>query len=89
MRPEYRKSKRHFVHHGARMVRPDGSSLGACVMADLSATGARLQVEQPAALPDEFILLLSHAGQLRRKCAVTWRAETEVGVKFFAERPPK
>jgi hypothetical protein len=67
----------------------DGSALGECVMADLSATGARLLVKQPATLPDEFILLLSHTGQLRRKCSVTWRAETEVGVKFTAKSPSR
>jgi hypothetical protein len=67
----------------------DGSALGECVMADLSATGARLQVKQPATLPDEFILLLSHSGQLRRKCSVTWRAETEIGVKFTAKSPSR
>lgn len=86
MGSEYRKSTRRYVHHGARMICTDGSVLGTCVMADLSATGARLQVQQPAALPDEFILLLSHTGQLRRKCSVTWRAETEVGVKFLADK---
>jgi hypothetical protein len=65
-------------------MRTDGSVFGICVMADLSATGARLQVQQPAALPDEFVLLLSHTGRLSRKCAVAWRAETEVGVEFIA-----
>jgi hypothetical protein len=60
MSPEFRKSKRRHVHHGARIMNNDGSALGECVMADLSATGARLQVKQPATLPDEFILLLSH-----------------------------
>ncbi len=87
MGQEHRKSKRRYVHHGARIIRADGSVLGTCVMADLSATGARLQVKQPAELPDEFVLLLSHTGQLHRKCSVTWRAETEVGVKFLADKP--
>jgi len=89
MSPEFRKSKRRYVRHGARMISANGSVLGTCVMADLSATGARLQVKQPADLPDEFFLLLSHTGQLHRKCSVTWRADTEVGVKFIADRPPK
>jgi len=89
MSPEFRKSKRRHVHHGARIMNNDGSALGECVMADLSATGARLQVKQPATLPDEFILLLSHSGQLRRRCSVTWRAETEIGVKFTAKSPSR
>jgi PilZ domain len=55
-------------------------------MADLSATGACLHVDEPAALPDEFVLLLSHTGRLRRKCAVAWRADSAVGVKFIADK---
>jgi hypothetical protein len=89
MSAEFRKSRRRNVHHGARLIHSDGLVLGECVMADLSATGARLQVKQPATLPDEFILLLSHTGQLRRKCSVTWRAETEIGVKFVAKSPSR
>jgi PilZ domain len=89
MPPEHRRSARRNVHHGARMIRADGTVLGTCIMADLSATGARLQVQQAAALPDEFLLLLSHTGQLRRKCSVAWRAETEVGVKFLADSPSR
>ena len=73
MSAEFRKGRRRNVHHGARLIHSDGSVLGECVMADLSATGARLQVKLPATLPDEFILLLSRTGQLRRKCSVTWR----------------
>lgn len=83
MRQEYRKNTRRFVRHGARMVRADGSALGACLMIDVSAEGARLQIEAQTPLPDEFILLLSHDGQLRRHCAVVWRSETTIGVQFL------
>jgi hypothetical protein len=82
MRSDTRKSTRRHVHNGARMVGADGSALGLCMMADLSAGGACLQVEAPDALPDKFILLLSHTGRLRRMCSVTWRAENSIGVKF-------
>jgi hypothetical protein len=84
MSAEPRESTRRYVRNGARIVGTDGSALGLCVMADLSATGACLQVDAPDTLPDEFILLLSHSGQLRRKCAVAWRTETSIGVKFVA-----
>jgi hypothetical protein len=89
MRSEARKNTRRFVRNGARMVGVDGSALGACLMIDISGTGARLRVETSDALPDEFILLLSHDGQLRRQCTVAWRAEGSVGVQFLSGRSSK
>jgi hypothetical protein len=89
MSADSRKNTRRDVRNGARLVSADGSALGPCMMADLSATGARLQVDAPDALPDEFFLLLSHTGQLRRKCSVAWRTENAIGVKFMPGPPPK
>lgn len=85
MSPEHRQSIRRKVRNGARVVRPDGTALGSCLMIDLSATGAHLRVQSPEALPDQFILLLSHDGRLRRECAVAWRSTTSVGVRFLSE----
>lgn len=86
MNPEYRKSTRRFVRHGARIVDADGTALGPCVMVDISDTGARLETVASPALPNEFILLLSHDGRLRRQCAVAWRSPTTVGVRFLTGR---
>jgi len=86
MRSEYRKNIRRTVRQGARIVRADGLYLGNCLMADFSATGARLKVEAPDALPDQFILLLLHDGKLRRQCSVAWRSNNTVGVRFVAQK---
>jgi len=86
MRSEHRKNIRRMVRQGARIVRADGSALGNCVMADFSATGARLKVEAPDSLPDQFIILLSHDGKLRRQCSVAWRSNNAVGVRFVAQK---
>ncbi len=86
MSPEYRKSKRRLVRQSAKMVGSDGSALGSCLMTDISGSGARLKVDGSEALPDQFILLLSHDGELRRTCSVVWRSETAVGVRFFPDR---
>jgi PilZ domain len=72
-----------FVRLGATLVGTDNTSLGNCLLADLSAVGARLIVQSPADLPDEFSLILSRDGQLRRKCTVDWRSEKAVGVRFI------
>ena len=54
-------------------------------MLDVSATGAQLKLPTPDALPEQFVLLLSYDGQLRRPCTVAWQQENTVGVQF----PPK
>jgi len=89
MRPEHRRNTRRQVRQGARMVRADGAALGTCLMIDISGTGARLKVNASDALPDQFLLLLSHDGKLRRQCSVAWRSDTSVGVHFLTDDPTK
>ena len=71
----------------SELVSADGASLGVCVMHDVSATGACLGSKTPGALPDNFILLLSHDGRLRRLCSVVWRSDDSLGVQFLPDRP--
>jgi PilZ domain len=89
IRYETRKSARHNVRQGARLISADGAMLGVCVMHDVSATGARLGSKTPDGLPDNFILLLSHDGRLRRQCSVVWRSKDSLGVEFVPECPAK
>jgi PilZ domain len=86
-RSESRKFVRRYVRQGARVIGADGTALGSCLMHDISATGACLELKTPDALPDNFILLLSHDGQLRRQCSVVWRSETTIGVEFIPNCP--
>ena len=53
------------------------------MMVDVSATGARLLLEKPDPLPKQFFLLLSHNGDLRRRCSVAWQTGTTVGIQFI------
>ena len=64
------------------MLGLDGSALGACVLTDLSAGGARLLVKPPANVPNRFILVLSWDGELKRECFVAWRSSNAIGVRF-------
>jgi hypothetical protein len=86
MRQENRKNVRLVVQHGARIALADGT-LTPCRMFDLSATGACLQLNAAEAMPENFILLLSHDGKLRRQCAVVWRSKKQIGVEFIPEFP--
>jgi hypothetical protein len=65
----------------------DGDERHGCVISDISDTGARLDLENPAALPDTFVLLLSSRGAPKRKCKVVWRTEHQIGVQFDRRLP--
>jgi hypothetical protein len=65
------------------MLGIDGSLLGPCLVVEVSSAGARLVVQASAKLPDQFTIVLSRGGQLRRSCTVMWRSESAVGVKFL------
>jgi hypothetical protein len=83
MNPEQRENIRRSVRQGARIVAVDGSALGACMMVDVSATGARLVLETSDLLPDRLFLLLSHNGNLRRLCSVVWQTGATAGIQFM------
>lgn len=71
------------------MLGLDGSALGACVMADVSAGGARLLVKPTVSIPSRFILVLSWDGQLQRECFVAWRSMNTIGVRFHSPLSPR
>ena len=56
--------------------------LQGCVVADISDSGARLDVENSKTVPDQFVLLLSASGKAKRKCRLVWREGTQIGVEF-------
>jgi hypothetical protein len=82
MGKEARKSQRRIVRHPAMILNSDGSIFGECKMLDVSANGAKIQLQLAGQVPDEFILLLSKSGKVRRRCKVSRRTETEIGVQF-------
>lgn len=82
MRSEKRKNRRRAVRLGAAIQSPDGTVLGACLMVDVSGTGARLIVKSTEGIPDQFRLVLSRDGLLRRQCRVAWRTKKTMGVHF-------
>ena len=59
--------------------------LQGCVVADVSDSGARLDVDNSKTVPDSFVLLLSASGKPKRKCRVIWRNGVQIGVEF--EKP--
>ena len=66
-----------------------GKPLHGCAVADISETGARLNVEDIDSIPDEFMLVLSRRGDAQRKCRVVWRKQRQIGVEFTNSRSSK
>ena len=62
-----RKPRRQFHYHASILV--EGDKPFVCAIADISETGARIQLEDERELPDRFILLLTRNGDARRHCA--------------------
>jgi hypothetical protein len=79
---ELRKKPRRSFHYNAKILTDKESPPIACAIADVSASGARLNLENDVELPPEFILLLTTNGQARRHCRLIWRDGLTVGVKF-------
>ena len=83
MAQERRKGKRRVLGYGAVVVSFDGALKRDCIINDISVSGAKLQVQAPKDLPEEFVLLLSErGGGARRRCKIAWRSAQEVGVRF-------
>ena len=65
---------------GGQISGPNGDSLK-CIVRNVSATGASLEVHSPALL-DIFDLVFDDGQWPRRSCSVVWREATRIGVKF-------
>lgn len=79
---ELRKKARRQFHYGAKILTDKESPPVACSIANISDSGARLELETAVELPDTFWLLLTPKGDARRHCRVVWREKAAVGVKF-------
>jgi hypothetical protein len=77
-----RKHPRRRVRQPGAILNSDGSVASPCLMLDVSATGARLRLDRTSELPNEFILLLTKDGRVRRRCQIVWRSADIVGIRF-------
>jgi PilZ domain len=82
-----RKAERvHMEHrHQVNLMGVDGTWRRPCVLLDVSATGARLEVEGTLDVlqAGEFFLLLSSTGLAFRRCELVRVDGSEVGVRFI------
>ena len=76
---EQRRAARIALVVPATLQLPNGSQVE-CMTVDISATGARLSIRSPTALPGGFDLCLP--GSSFVPCRVVWRNEDVFGVEF-------
>jgi hypothetical protein len=78
-----RTSPRAVVRRCGWLSRTKGEQLREVVVWDESASGARLVVDVPGDIPDDFYIYMSLEASSRRRCHVAWRGERQIGVKFI------
>jgi hypothetical protein len=60
----------------------DGKAFMPCLLRNVSATGAKLELDEDVLLPGSFLLALTPAGNVRRLCQPIWQRATMAGVRF-------
>lgn len=63
----------------------DEFSSASCTVRDLSETGAKIQLESPAAIPANFVLHVE-VGGWKAECERVWLEGLMMGVRFTSER---
>jgi len=73
--------RRNTICHADACVR--GRPAWPCVVRNVSAGGAKVEIQGPAPLPTRFRLIVS-AWQFEADCEVVHRSENAVGVRFLS-----
>ena len=88
-----RKADRVRLEHkySVNLMGVDGTWRRSCILIDVSATGARLEVDGTLDVlqAKEFFLLLSSTGLVFRRCELVRVDGAEVGVRFITEKKKK
>ena len=85
MRSDLRKDKRKQVTRVCWIVASGQLTPQQCQLTDASDSGGKITIPNAGTIPDKFILLLTENGAAARKCAVAWRKDSEIGVRFLGK----
>ena len=91
MAVERRKHRRVKISQPVSLLRRDGSLIADCTLRDISAGGARIQLDAAADIPRALSLRVPRGGRVHRFCEVVWQSDTEMGVRFVTPEalPPE
>lgn len=71
--PRFRVTKPAKIDHGGDKIN--------CVVRDISATGAAIEISDVVRIPDHFLLSIPE-DRLKLPCRVVWRTRYRIGVTF-------
>ena len=77
-----KRDSRKLLGQSAWITLEGGFAARQCVVADISATGARLVLNDANSLPDRLRLAFARDARTGRTCQVVWRRGKSAGVKF-------
>ena len=77
-----KRSTRRSLSQSGWITLEGGFAARQCVVQDLSATGAKVTIDDPNSLPAKLQLAFSRDARTGRRCEVVWRRGKSVGVKF-------
>ncbi len=80
MESQQKRSHRLRTFKGGSILYANGAAFD-CTVRNISEAGARLEVENPVGIPDNFTLKIQHEPQ-KRGCRVVWRKAKQIGVRF-------
>ena len=75
---EVRKS----LHQPGWITLEGGFAARPCVVQDMSATGAKITIDDPNVLPAQLRLAFARDARTGRPCEVVWRRGKSLGIKF-------
>jgi PilZ domain len=91
LKGENRRSNRvRFDHkHAVNLMGVDGTWRRSCVLLDVSASGAKVEIEGSVEVlqSKEFFLLLSSTGLAFRRCELVWIDGCNAGIRFVQAKP--
>jgi hypothetical protein len=78
-----RVDPRKTVRRCGWLSRTKGEQLQECIVLDESKKGARLAVNGPSEIPDNFYIYMTLESTSRRLCRVAWRSDKEIGIEYL------
>ena len=77
-----KRDARKSVQQSGWITLDGGFAARQCVVQDMSATGAKITVDDSNVLPAKLRLAFSRDARTGRSCEVVWRRGKSLGVKF-------
>jgi hypothetical protein len=77
-----KRDARKSLHQPGWITLEGGFAARRCVVHNMSATGAKITIEDPNALPAKLRLAFTRDARTGRRCEVVWRRGKSVGLKF-------